>query len=137
MTDTDYTFGTRNELAAGQENRSQYRLIARARLALELEASEPGSGSRPASSGRELVCGIRDISASGLCVVAEENLPVGALFTALVTLGNHEEPFVLTVEIVWCRQADQAYTVGMKIIESEQTAYVEWMDAVASALETP
>ncbi|GGE72841.1 hypothetical protein GCM10011533_26540 [Streptosporangium jomthongense] len=135
MKDTDYTFGTQQESAAALEKRRQYRLTARARITLELEANDPGFAQQPGSSGRELVCGIRDISASGLCVISEECLPEGALFPASVSLGSHLEPFLLTVEIVWCQQNEAGYLVGVRIIESDQTAYVEWTEAVASALD--
>lgn len=134
MKDTDYTFGTREEPSHGLDNRMQYRLTARATITLELEAAHPEADGVPGAPGRELVCGIRDISASGLCLVSGETLPVGALFAASVLLGSHDKPFVLTVEVVWCRKERQGYLVGVRIIESDQTAYVEWTDAVASAM---
>ncbi|MFP3978375.1 PilZ domain-containing protein [Marinobacter sp. KMM 10035] len=137
MKDTDYTFGTLEDPAGGQDNRMQYRLTARAQITLELEAEYPGSEGIPGSTGREMACDIRDISASGLCLLSEECLSAGALYPVSVSLGNHEEPFVLTVEVVWCRPERAGYLVGVQIVESAQTAYVEWTEAVASAMETP
>lgn len=137
MKDTDYTFGTQEGHSGGLDNRMQYRLTARAQIALELEAGYPAVDGVPGTPSRELVCGIRDISASGLCLLSKELLPAGALFAACVLLGNHETPFVLTVEVVWCSKDVQGYLVGVRIIESDQTAYVEWIDAVASAMEAP
>ncbi|MEH6560748.1 MAG: PilZ domain-containing protein [Marinobacter sp.] len=137
MKDTDYTFGTKDEPAREQDSRMQYRLTARARITLELEAEYPASEGVPGPSGRTLVCDIRDISVCGLCLVSAEYLAIGALFPASVTLGHHAEVFVLTVEVVWCSQNEEDYLVGVGIIESDQTAYVEWTDAVASAMETP
>ncbi|MBQ0834486.1 PilZ domain-containing protein [Marinobacter sp.] len=136
MKDTDYTFGTKDEPAVGQDSRMQYRLTARARITLQLEAEYPASEGVPSSSGRALVCGIRDISVCGLCLVSTEYLAVGALFPASVTLGHQAEVFVLTVEVVWCSQDEEDYLAGVSIVESDQTAYVEWTDAVASAMET-
>ncbi len=135
MKDTDYTFGTQLDPSGGLDNRMQYRLTARAQIRLELEAGCPAADGVPGTSRRELICGIRDISASGLCLLSKELLPAGALFAASVSLGNHEAPFVLTVEVIWCSKNAQGYLVGVKIIESDQTAYVEWIDAVASAME--
>lgn len=137
MKDTDYTFGTRDEPSDAHENRMQYRLTARARITLELEAGYPASEGAQGVTRRELVCGIRDISASGLCLVCTESLSTEALFAASVSLGAQVAPFVLTVEVVWCRPDEQGYLVGVKIIESDQTAYVEWVDAVANAMEAP
>lgn len=135
MEDSDYTFGTQDEPADGQDSRMQYRLAARARITLELEAECPASEGVPGSSGRALICGIRDISACGLCLVSPEHLAIGALFPASVTLGYQAGPFVLTVEVVWCSQYENGCLAGVRIIESDHTAYVEWTDAVASALE--
>lgn len=137
MKDTDYTFGTQDDSAGGQDKRLQYRLVARAQVTLELEACYPESTDAPTTSVRERVCRIRDISTNGFCLLSEEPLSPGALYPAGVSLGNHPEPFTLMVEVVWCRPDGADYLTGVKIIESDQTAYVEWTDAVASAMEMP
>jgi len=131
MTDNNYSFGTQNEPRVDQDNRADYRLIARARAVLELESGVPEDN---AFEAKELVCNIRDISASGLCLLAPEPVSLDALLPAVVSLGNHPEPFRLMVEVVWCRPHESAFLVGVKIIESDQTAYVEWVEAVATAM---
>jgi hypothetical protein len=132
MADNDYSFGTRNEPPVDKDNRADYRLTARARAILELESGLPEEGTTEA---RKLVCGIRDISASGLCLSSAEPLSLGALLPAGVFLGNHTEPFGLMVEVVWCRPNESGFLVGARIIESDETAYVEWVEAVASAMD--
>ncbi len=132
MAENDYSFGTGNEPRGDQDNRTSYRLTARARAILELESGEPDQTS---SDNRDLVCGIRDISAGGLCLATAEPLSLDALLPARVFLGNHREPFLLMVEVVWCRPHEQAFLVGVRIIESDDTAYVEWVEAVALAME--
>jgi len=131
MTDNDYSFGTRNEPPVDQDNRADYRLTARARAILELESGLP---EETGAEERDLVCGIRDISVSGLCLTADEPLSLGALLPARVFLGNHAQPFGLMVEVVWCRPNESSFLVGARIIESDETAYVEWVEAVASAM---
>jgi hypothetical protein len=132
MADNDYSFGTRDDPPVDQDNRADYRLTARARAVLELESGLPEAATFQA---RELVCGIRDISASGLCLFSAEPLSLGALLPASVFLGNHAEPFGLMVEVVWCRPSESSFLVGARIIESDETAYVEWVEAVASAMD--
>jgi hypothetical protein len=131
MTDNDYSFGTRNEPPVDQDNRADYRLTARARAILELESGLP---EETGAEERDFVCGIRDISASGLCLTADEPLSLGALLPARVFLGNHAQPFGLMVEVVWCRPNESSFLVGARIIDSDETAYVEWVEAVASAM---
>lgn len=131
MADNDYSFGTHSEPPVDRDNRADYRLTARARAILELESGVPEDTGQEA---RDLVCGIRDISARGLCLASAEPLSLDALLPARVFLGNHAEPFVLMLEVVWCRPHESAFLVGARIIESDQTAYVEWVEAVASAM---
>ena len=38
------------------------------------------------------------------------------------------------VEVIWCRPNESSFLVGARIIESDETAYVEWVEAVASAM---
>ena len=132
MVENDYSFGTRNEPRVEQDNRANYRLTARARAVLELESGVPGEN---AAGSRDLVCSIRDISAGGFCLAAAEPLSLGALLPARVYLGNHREPFLLMIEVVWCRPYEQAFLVGARVIESDDTACVEWVEAVARALD--
>lgn len=131
MADNDYSFGTQNEPPVDQDNRADYRLTARARAVLELESGSPEGVE---DDERKLVCGIRDISVSGLCLTSDEPLSLGALLAASVYLGNHAEPFMLMVEVVWCRPNELCFLVGVRIIESDDTAYVEWAEEVASVM---
>ncbi|KMQ74518.1 PilZ domain-containing protein [Marinobacter subterrani] len=134
MTDKEYSFGTQNEPHIDRDNRSDYRLTARAQAILELESGLPGVAEDTGSSGQELVCQIRDISAGGLCLFSAEPVSLDALLPAMVFLGNHSQPFRLMVDVVWCRPQDNAFLVGVRIIESDETAYVEWVEAVAAAM---
>ena len=133
MSDLDYQFGRKEDISDNQDNRSDYRLTARAKAVLELEAVLPEQGD-DAGDGRQLVCNIRDISASGLCLSVSEPVSIGALLPVTVTLSSVGEPFRLTVEVIWCRPNDGAFLVGMHIIESDDTAYIEWVDAIARAM---
>lgn len=134
MTDTDYNFGNPDEDTQGPDNRSDYRLTARAKAILELESQVPGAETEPGNGGRTLNCRIRDISAQGLCLFTQEPLPVGALLPALVSLDQHADPFRLAVDVVWCQPDSSEFLVGVRIQESDETAYVEWVEAVASAM---
>ncbi|MBW0146343.1 PilZ domain-containing protein [Marinobacter arenosus] len=132
MSNADYDFWASDQRLESADNRSDYRLTATARATLELESEVPGHG--PESRGRALVCRIRDISARGMCLLSKEPLSLGALLPASVFLGTHPEPFALMVEVVWCRPNQSEFLVGTQIIESADTAYVEWLEAVASAM---
>ncbi len=135
MTDQNYTFGTGPELPRGHDDRADYRLAARAVAGIQVEASEPLGAKMPGLAAQRIVeCRIRDISTGGFSLVARETLSEGSILTARVDLGNGKSPYRLTIEAMWCRPVSQGYLIGVRVLESDETDYLEWMDAVADAL---
>lgn len=133
MSDIDYTFGDYEDAPDSGDNRSEYRLTASARVTMELESSVPEDAS--AGAGRTLVSRTSDLSARGIRLATSEPLTTGALLPAWVSLEDVSEPFRLMVEVVWCRPAeDLGWLVGLQILESDDTAYLEWVEAVARAM---
>jgi hypothetical protein len=132
MSDIDYSFGNDDQKASA-DNRSEYRLTGSAQVTLELESSEPESTDE--STGRSLVSKTRDLSAQGFSLTTREPLLEHALLSAWVKLDSEPEAFQLTVDVVWCRPASAGqWLVGLRILESDDTAYLEWVDAVARAM---
>jgi len=134
MTDKDYSFGYEEIHPSGPDNRADYRLAARALAVLELESDTPAYAGDSGMPARKLECRIRDLSASGLSLLASEPLTKGALIPAQVYLTPGANALGLMLEIVWCRPESTGFLSGARILESDDTACVEWMEAVASAL---
>jgi PilZ domain-containing protein len=138
MSDIDYSFGNDEDGApeAPGDNRSEYRLTGSAQVTLELESSEPENGDNSAeSAGRTLVSKTRDLSAQGFCLTTREPLVENALLTAWVRLDGEQEAFHLTVDVVWCRPTSAGqWLVGLRILESDDTSYLEWVEAVARVM---
>jgi hypothetical protein len=135
MSDIDYSFGNDDDLSGSGDNRSEYRLTGSAQVTLELESPEPDSENPDESTGRRLVSKTRDLSARGFSLVTREPLLENALLSAWVQLEEGSEEFQLTVDVIWCRPtADDHWLVGLRILESDDTAYLEWVEAVARAM---
>lgn len=133
MNDIDYNFGDYDDSPEFGDNRSEYRLTASAKVTLELESSAPDDVGD--SVERTLVSRTSDLSARGIRLITAEPLTRGAILPAWVTLEEVSEPFRLIVEVVWCRPADDnGWLVGLQILESDDTAYLEWVEAVARAM---
>ncbi len=133
MSDIDYSFGDYDDSPESGDNRSEYRLTASARVAIELEASVPDDVDD--SEDRTLVSRTSDLSARGIRLTTTEPLTTGALLPASVSLEEVSEPFRLMVEVVWCRPADAGgWLVGLQILESDDTEHLEWVEAVARAM---
>lgn len=139
MSDIDYTFGNTDgpdhDAVEDGDKREDYRLSGRAAAVLELESELPEENGQPRTKAQTLTCRVRDLSAKGLCLWSPEVLTVGALLPAHVTLGQIPGEFTLTVEVVWCRpQPGSVCLVGAEIQNSDDTSYVEWVEAVAQVM---
>lgn len=133
MSDIDYSFGNDEEPLGDTDNRSEYRLTGCAQVTLELEASEPDADGD--LEGRRLVSKTRDLSVQGFSLTTREPLLQNALLSAWVKLDGEPEAFQLTVDVIWCRPASPGqWLVGLRILESDDTAYLEWVDAVARVM---
>ena len=133
MSDIDYRFGDYDDAPESGDNRSEYRLTASASVTLELESPIPEA--QGDQSGRTLVSRTRDVSARGIRLTTAEPVIRGALLPAWVTLDDDNEPFGLMAEVVWCRASTEtSWLVGLQILESDDTSYLEWVEAVAKAM---
>ncbi|MDX1551550.1 MAG: PilZ domain-containing protein [Marinobacter sp.] len=133
MSDIDYDFGDYDDSPEHGDNRSEYRLTASAKVTVELESSFPDESAE--GPRRSLVSRTSDLSARGIRLVTSEPLTTGAILPAWVSLEEVSEPFRLMVEVVWCRPAEaHGWLVGLQILESDDTAYLEWVEAVARAM---
>lgn len=133
MSDIDFSYGDHDDSPESGDNRADYRLTASAKVALELESAAPGAGEE--GRGRLLSSRTSDLSARGFRLATAEPLTAGALLPAWVYLEEFSNPFLLMVEVVWCRPYDSGHwLVGLQILESDDTAYLEWVEAVARAM---
>lgn len=133
MSDIDYNFGN-DEPADSGDNRCEYRLTGSAQVTLELESAEPEGGDD--SAARRLVGKTRDLSAQGFSLKTPEPLVENALLTAWLRLDGEPEEFQLTVDVVWCRPVSpNQWLVGLRILESDETSYLDWVEAVARAMD--
>lgn len=132
MTAGDYSFG--NVPETEKEQRREFRLTGRVTVNLELESPAPEEGSQ----AHILTCYTTDLSATGIRVVAREPATEGAIIPAYVELEREGEKaaYTLMVEVVWCRECeDDLWQVGLHVLESDETAVLEWLEAMAQALK--
>ncbi|WP_097461561.1 PilZ domain-containing protein [Mangrovitalea sediminis] len=111
-----------------REQRREYRLTGRVRVEVEVEAADP-TADQPR---RLLSCVTSDISANGIRVHSQEMLPTGALLP--MTVHVNERAYLLTVEVMWCREEARGYTIGFQVYESDDASVLEWKEAVAHLL---
>lgn len=127
----DYSFGT-TEATPGNDQREEYRLAGRVRVWIELESAMPENR----DDTRRIEAHSYDVSSAGLRVGVAEVLTEGALLPVTIALDSQHATFELMAEVVWCREAaEEGLQAGLRLLESDETAYMEWMEAVARAME--
>lgn len=132
MNQDDYSFG-REQPAVDGDQRSEFRLTGRATIVIELEAPDPEE--QGLDSGVKMICQTDDLSVNGLRIRTPKPLIVGAWLLIEVTLAETGGPYVLTGEVIWCEERkDYGWLVGMKILVTEEAAYIDWVDAVSRAM---
>ncbi|MBS3805636.1 MAG: PilZ domain-containing protein [Oleiphilaceae bacterium] len=133
MNGEDYSFGHDDGSLSGADQRREFRLAGRARLTLELEAVDPEDPD--AGAGKHLTCHTHDLSVNGIRLLTREPLSKGALLPMVVSLADNENSFKLTGEVVWCEsRGDAGWAVGLKVLFSDQTSYIDWVEAVGRAM---
>lgn len=117
------------EIPDTEDQREEYRLTGRVAVAIEVEAAQSGLPARILRGNS------RDISANGISLNAPEALPEGALLPVTLTL-DQEESFTLMGEVRWCepRASGPGYRIGLTLLDSDDTAYLEWKEAMARLL---
>ncbi len=130
MSAYDYSLGVSDQ-DTEDDQRSEFRLTGRAKVALQLEAPNPDDD----DPGKSIVCYTQDLSSSGVRVQTLEPVTAGALLPLTVTFEGEQIVYPLTGEVVWTEPRESGHwIVGIQIVESDDTAFVEWVDAVAKAM---
>lgn len=131
MSQQDYSFGADDGQGVDHDQRSEFRLTGRATLTLELETPEPGESPAP---GARLVCHTHDLSVNGARVFTEEALTVGALLPVTIALAGAGGSHDLMVEVIWTEVRDGRWVSGLRVVPSDDSSYIEWVDAMARAM---
>ena len=88
----------------------------------------------PGLLGRSLYGSTIDISASGLKLVMQNELPVDSTIDVVVTLKGNPKQYFLSGKVRWCKKADDKgnYHVGIALQDliNTDTDYKEWRKAL-------
>ncbi|MDC0661856.1 PilZ domain-containing protein [Marinobacter sp. SS21] len=113
------------------EKRTDYRLTGKVNVFLELDSGDPDVG----DGITRLEAFSTDLSIAGLRLQCRQPLQEGALLPATVSLVCAKEPFRLMTEVIWCRAVEErCWAAGLKILESDETSFLEWVEAVGLAM---
>ena len=111
-----------------EDQRQEYRLEIQLTVFLELGDAEDAEPMIVVS--RSL-----DISANGLRIITDRELPAGSIVRACVQTQDIHQRFMLITEIKWAQawQSPGEYLIGLALFESEDSDILEWKEFIAQA----
>lgn len=109
------------------ELRQEYRLDTPLTVYIELIAANT---STPATI---VISQSLDISANGLRVITDRELPIGSILSSCIQLNNSERRFMLSTEVKWSQahHNKDEYLIGLALFESEDTDIQAWKEYIA------
>lgn len=116
-----------NELT---NRRSELRIAEQATIFIELQAADYDN-SAPANI---LICNSIDLSANGMQIQLDREVPVGSIFRLCVDFSDKYDAVYLVGEVKWIRRLENEYSIGFELFESEQTDIEAWKLMIAKRL---
>ena len=88
--------------------------------------------------GKSFECTARDLSASGLQIVADLNVPSGSTVRLYVAFVDPPSNFELIGVVVWSRllsdAAEVSYAIGVKFVCTSGSGDSDWSDMIRSRM---
>lgn len=112
------------------EDRVETRVQLEATIFVEILASDSNN------AGNVLMCNSLDLSADGLQVVVDDEIPAGSIFRLCIDLKD-AEPIFLVAEVKWQRPdpETEGFRIGFLLFESDDTDIQRWKKLVADMIE--
>jgi len=78
--------------------------------------------------GTVVRCSTKDVSAQGLRIQLDQQVPEGFLLELWVEISNHPSKFYLAGEVKWCQELDEGkrYLVGVQLTEGKTEDLEQW-----------
>lgn len=110
------------------EQRQEYRLSAQETVFIELASADPTNES-PTDI---IISNSVDISANGMRIIADRELPIGTILRACVQLKDDNRGFLLVTEVKWCKPHEQEgeFVAGLSLFESDGTDIQHWKEVI-------
>jgi Tfp pilus assembly protein PilZ len=112
------------------ERRVDERIVQTAAFSLKIIFTSEN----PGLLGRSLYGSTIDISASGLKLALQSELPVDSTIDVVVTLKSNPKQYFLSGKVRWCKKADNEgnYHVGIALQDliNTDTDYKAWREAL-------
>jgi len=85
--------------------------------------------------GTVVRCSTKDVSAQGLRIQLDQQVPEGFKLELWIEVSNHPSKFFLAGEVKWCQALEDSkrYLVGVELHEGETEDFKLWQEVLASS----
>ena len=83
---------------------------------------------------RKVLASLKDFSAGGICLLADEELPEKAIIRLEINLPEIEQPVSALAEVLWKKRLKIAnkYKIGIRFVEIEESVRNKIMERIES-----
>ncbi len=117
----------------GEEERRRHpRMFCGDRLSVQLLAASD----EPTPQGKTMASDARDVSAGGLCLRVDRQLPVGSSLDLWIRVAGRSGTFLLRGKVKWVNEnADGDYLMGIEFLEKPSGDTGEWLSMIEGELQ--
>ena len=117
-------------MSTGSERRSETRIDEKTTVFIEV-CSASFDNSAPANV---IICNSLDISANGIQVQMDEEVPIGTILRICAEFGSSDHALYLVGETKWVKPEDDHFNIGFELYEAENTDIAGWKAVIARML---
>lgn len=112
------------------EDRTEHRLERKDTIYVEVMSSP-----RPDEESEVVICKTVDISANGIQITLDRELPIGCILQLCVQFQDNNERLFVVGEVMWVRNTvGEDFLVGFHLFEDDDSDILEWKQAIANRL---
>ncbi|HJN49845.1 MAG TPA: PilZ domain-containing protein [Pseudomonadales bacterium] len=113
----------------------EHRVESRLKLAETIFIEVLSTAADHQEGSRIVICNSLDLSANGLQVVVDEEIPVTSRLRLCIDIHDRD-PVYLVGEVIWQRRDDESegHRIGFSLFESDDTDIRSWQEVIADLL---
>ena len=113
-----------------EDRRNEHRLADKTIIFVELCSATADNTTSP----NIIICTSLDISANGIQIQMDKEVPVASILRLCADFGNEREPIYLVGEAKWVKPEGELFNIGFELLDAENSDFADWKYLVASKL---
>ena len=81
-----------------------------------------------------IICNSIDMSANGIRVEMDREVPVGSILRICAELNNNQNALYLVGEVKWVKPEGENFSIGFELYDAENTDIASWKEIIATML---